>query len=241
MSQYPFPPPPYSPPVVDPTGWAYAGPNPAGRVAALLQFILGGLIFVGGTCIGTAVWIVPNNVLAQAMRQQPTSLPSLANYSPSQEIRLVFSILSGVALVAGGSLLLLAFFVRRGGRVSTICSIILNCMIVVFLLMNLLSGLFQLASNPMLIMPMLIFMGIVVLCITAILKLGAALESAGANQAMAMQQAYYWMMQQQQAAGNYGQGGYGYGQAAPPPANPPATPTAPQNPPPPPPGDAGQA
>lgn len=240
MSQYPFPPPPYSPPVVDPTAWAYAQPHAAGRAAALWQFILGSLIFLGGTCLGTAAWVAPDDVVAQAMRQQPASLPPLSNFSPLQEIHLIFSIASGMMLLAGGSLLLLAFFVRRSGRVSTICSIILNCLIVLFLAKSLLSGLLQLASNPMLIMPLLLFLGILALCIVTIVRLWTALKSAGANQAQAMQQAYYWMMQQQQAAGGSGQGGYGYGQAYPPPPNPPAPPQESPDPPPPP-GDAGQA
>ncbi|HEX4052857.1 MAG TPA: hypothetical protein VHX86_01195 [Tepidisphaeraceae bacterium] len=241
MSQYPFPPPPYSPPVVDPAAWASAQPNAAGRAAALWQFILGGVIFLGGTCAGLLVFM-PDNLMNEVARQQQRNLQPINNLTPVQEIRLIATIGSGTMLVAGGLLLLLAFFVRRGGKVSTIFSMVLNGVIALFLGMSLLGDLLQLGSNPMVVMPLLLSIGVLGLCIVTIVKLSAALKSAGANQAQAMQQAYYWMMQQQQAAGGSGQAGYGYGQGYPPPPNPPAPPTSPENSnPPQPPGDAGQA
>ena len=41
MSQYSFPPPPYSPPTVDPRLWAMAQPYAEGRAAGLWQLFWG--------------------------------------------------------------------------------------------------------------------------------------------------------------------------------------------------------
>jgi hypothetical protein len=228
LSQYPYPPPPYSPPIVDPSAWAQAPPNPDGRAAGLWQLILGCLVFVGGTCVGAAIWVAPDELVMQAARQQQASLPPMQNLSLVQEIRLVFSIFSGMMLLTGGLLLLLTIFVRRGGKASTICSIVVNCLVGLFLGMSLLSDLLQVASNPMVIAPLLLTLGVLGLCIVTIAKLVVALKSSGSAQAQAMQQAYYWMMQQQ--AGAYGQAGYGGGYPPPPQENPAA-----------PPGDSGPA
>jgi hypothetical protein len=152
----------------------------------------------------------------------------MQNLSLVQEIRLVFSIFSGMMLLTGGLLLLLTIFVRRGGKASTICSIVVNCLVGLFLGMSLLSDLLQVASNPMVIAPLLLTLGVLGLCIVTIAKLVVALKSSGSAQAQAMQQAYYWMMQQQ--AGAYGQAGYGGGYPPPPQENPAA-----------PPGDSGPA
>lgn len=231
MSQYPYPPPPYSPPTVDPSAWAYAPPHAEGRAAAMWQMILGGLIFVAGTCIGTAIWVAPDALVTQAVRQQQASLPPMENLSLVQEIRLVFSVFSGVMLLTGGLLLLLTIFVRQGGKASTVCSIALNCLVGLFLGMSLLSDLLQVVGNAMVIAPLLISLAVLGLCIVTIAKLVIALKSTGSAQAQAMQQAYYWMMQQQAGAygqAGYGQAGYGWQGGYPPPQNP--QPPSPDNP-----------
>jgi hypothetical protein len=136
-----------------------------------------------------------------------------------QELRLLFSVFSGVMLITGGLLLLLTIFVRQGGKASTIFSIILTGLIGLFLAISLLSDLLQIASNPMVFAPLLLTLAVLGLCIVTIAKLAGALKSAGSASAQAMQQAYYWMMQQQAAGyspAGYGQNGYNY----PPPAQP---------------------
>ncbi len=204
--------------MVDPSAWAQAPPNSDGRAAGLWQLILGSLVFVGGTCVGAAIWVAPDELVMQAARQQQASLPQMQNLSMVQEIRLVFSVFSGMMLLTGGLLLLLTIFVRQGGKASTICSIAVNCLVGLFLGMSLLSDLLQVAANPMVIAPLLLTLGVLGLCIVTIAKLVVALKSAGSAQAQAMQQAYYWMMQQQ--AGAYGQAGYGGGYPPPPQENP---------------------
>jgi len=231
LSQYPYPPPPYSPPMVDPSAWAYAPPRSEALAAGLWQLILGALIFLGGTCVGAAIWVAPDELVMQAARQQQASLPQMQNFTLVQEIRLVFLVFSGMMLLTGGLLLLLTIFVRKGGKASTVCSIAVNCIVGLFLALSLLSDLLQVAGNPMVIAPLLLTLGVLGLCIVTIAKLVVALKSSGSAQAQAMQQAYYWMMQQQ--AGGYGQAGYG-GYLPPQDAPPPA----PENPPVPP-GDSG--
>jgi hypothetical protein len=231
LSQYQFPPPPYSPPMVDPRSWAMAQPHAAGRAAALWQLILGALLFLSGSCVVTAVAVVPDEVMNKAIEQQHTVLPPFGNMSPAQELRLGMSIISGVMIVAGGVLLLLAFFVRRGGRISTVFSIVFTSVISLILLINFVSGLLQLAGNPQVILPLALFAGILALCAITIAKLVAALKSSGSAQMQAMQQAYYWMMQHHQA-GTYGQGGYGAIPGQIPGRDAPAPPIAPPPPPP---------
>jgi hypothetical protein len=222
LSQYPFPPPPYSPPVVGPDAWSYFQPNAAGRVAAMWQLILGILMFLGGTCIVTAVWALPDDKLTETVRQQGAPIPAVGGLSPAQVLRMGYSVASAAVLIAGGLLLLMTIFIRRGGKASTICSIILNSLIALVLAVNMFATLVQIAANPLAaIFAVLICAGMLALCGITIVKLVASLKSSTAAQAQAMQQAYYLMMQQQQAAPGYGQGGYGYGQAYSPPQNPP--------------------
>ncbi|MGD0138821.1 MAG: hypothetical protein ABSD28_08095 [Tepidisphaeraceae bacterium] len=231
MSQYPYSPSPYLPPMIDPRAWAMSQPYAAGRAAGLWQLVLGAIIFLSGTCVGSLSRLLPDDVMLQAVRQQQTELPPIEGFTPIQEIRMLTMIGSAMMIGAGGLLLIFVIFVRRGGKLSTVCSIILNSLIALFLLMNSVTGLRQAAVNPVAILPLAVFAGLIALCVITLVKLVAAFQSAGPAQLQAMQQAYYWMMQQQQAAGGYGQQGYGYGQPPPPP------PPQPVAPPPPPPGD----
>jgi hypothetical protein len=224
LSQYHYPPPPYSPPIVDPSAWAHAAPFPEYRAAAVWQFIFGSLIFLFGTCVGVLV-AMPDDVLNMIAQQPQIKLQHIADFSPAQEIRLIFAISAGLILVVGALLVLLAVFVRKGGRASTISSIVLNCLVAFFMLISLPNELLQAAANPMAIISLLISLGIMGLGITTIAKLGIAIKSAGSAQSIAQQQAYYWMMQQQ--AQTYGQAGYSYHGGYPPPPNPPQNP--PQN------------
>jgi hypothetical protein len=216
--------------MIDPRAWAMSQPHAAGRAAGLWQLVLGAIIFLSGTCVGSLSRVVPDDMMLQAARQQQTELPPIEGFTPIQEIRMLITVGSVMMMVAGGLLLILVIFVRRGGKISTVCSIVLNGLIALILLMNFMTGLRQAAVTPMAIPPLALFVGLIALCVITIVKLVAAFQSAGPAQLQAMQQAYYWMMQQQQAAGGYGQQGYGYGQPPPPPTPPP---------PPPPPDDKG--
>ena len=227
MSQYPYSPSPYSPPMVDPRAWAMSQPHAAGRAAGLWQLVLGAIIFLFGTCVGSFSRIVPDDVLLQAVRQQQPSLSASESSSLVREMRGMITIISPTMIAVGGLLLILVIFVRRGGKISTVCSIVLNGLIAMFLLLIFVTGLSQAAVNAMAIPPLAMFGGLIALCVITLVKLVAAFQSAGPAQLQAMQQAYYWMMQQQ-PPGGYGQQGYGYGQNP----SPPPQPTAPPAPPP---------
>lgn len=216
MSQYPYPPPPYSPPIVDTSAWAHAAPYAEGRAAAMWQLILGTLIFLCGACVGILVFM-PDAILNQIAHQPQFNVPPIEHLTPVQEIRLAATAGSATLLVAGGLLLLLALFVRKGGKASTVGSIILNCMVGLFMAMGLPNELLQIAANPMAIVSLLISLGVLALCITTIAKLSIAFKSTGSAQSQASQQAYYWMMQQQ--AGTYNHAGYGSQGDYPPPPN----------------------
>jgi len=227
MSQFPFPPIPYSPPPVDPRVWGMASPNSAARSAGVWQLILGGLIFFTGTCAMAAVWIVPDQVLADAIKQQQAQFPPIQNMTMQQEIRMIMTFGSGIMIIAGAVLSLLAVLVRRGGKIPVVLSMVAGGLIGLLMLSSFVSGLIQLASRPAAIVQVVMIGGILALVGTTFAKLIAALQSSGSAQQLAQQQAYYWMMQQQ--AGYGGGAGYGYGQnaASPPPLlnqNPPQPP-----------------
>jgi hypothetical protein len=234
MSQFPFPQVPYTPPSVDPRMWGMASHRPGARAAGIWQAVLGGLIFFLGSCALAAVWIAPDQIMVEALRQQKADIPKIEGLTPQQEIRLAMTLGSGVMIFFGAVLSLLAVFVRRGGKIAIITSMVMNGLLGLLMLVNFAVGLRQIAANPMAIVQVLMVGGFLALVVTTFTKLIAALHSAGSNQQMAMQQqAYYWMMQQQ---GGYGAGtGYGYGQApATPPPPPPPLPIQPPPPPPPP-------
>jgi len=48
--------------------------------------VLGGLIFLCGTCVMSAVWLVPDDVMLDAVRQQGTTLPAIQNMTPLSPI-----------------------------------------------------------------------------------------------------------------------------------------------------------
>ena len=141
-------------------------------------------------------------------------------------------LLTAIAVALGLLLIVLAFFVRRGGRGAAIFSMSLTGVIALGMLITLLNGLRQLAANPSgQGMVAVLMMGVgLALAGTTIARLVVVLRSRADLGAMAAQQAQYWAMMQQQ-------GGYGYGYPPPPPtgAGPiaPPAPGGPQNPPPP--------
>jgi hypothetical protein len=210
-------------------------PNPAGRAASIWQIVLGGILFLLGTCFGAVLSLLPEDLWTELMHQQEPNLPALGNTS-FHTLRIMALVSSGILFSVGLLLLILSFFVRRENRLAIIFSIVLNALFGSLMLTNFLSSLSQIA-NPTAIVPVILLLGLLAVCAATIVKLVAALRSSGSTQAQSMQQAYYWMMQQQPPAG-YGQTGYGYAQApAPPP--PPQAPPPPQYPPPPNPPPAG--
>ena len=233
QQQYPYPPPPYTPPMVDPRAWGTPLPSAPGRSAAIWQFIVGGIIFLLGTCMGGVMMAVPDTLISQMLAQEHIQFPPMANLTPEQALRMGFIIFCGIMFVLGGLLLVLAFFVRRGGRRSIVASISINMIVGIFALMDLFSNVAQAGGNPAILLGIPLIIGFLALCIITIIKLFAALNASGTAQMQAMQQAYYWMSQYQQPS-TPGYGGYGYGQPQPPVPQAPPAPQVPPQPPPPP-------
>jgi hypothetical protein len=232
--------------MVDYRTWGVPQPNSASRSAAIWQIILGGFLFLCGSCVGSLVWILPDDLMNQVVSQQAPNIAPMPNMTLVQEVRFLVTIGSGIMFLAGLLLLIFAWFVYRGGKVSTICSMLITIMVGCFFVLNFVSSIPEVASHPTNILPMLVLLGMVAVAGITIARLIAVLRSAGASQAQAMQQAYYWMMQYQQQYAAQNQAGYGY---APPPGSasiqprqvPVQSPQMPAQPPPapPPPGDAG--
>jgi hypothetical protein len=227
LSQYPFPSSPYSVPTVDYRTWSVSRPNSAAKSAAIWQLILGGFLFLCGSCVGGVMWIVPDDMMNQAIAQQEGSLPPMAGMTPVQEFRMLASVVFGAMFVLGLLLLIFALFVYRGGKLSTIFSMVISMLAGFFFLLDFASSIFQVVSHPATILPVLFILGILALTGVTTGKLISALRTAGTAQAQAMQQAYYWMMQYQQQYAAQNQAGYGY---APPPPPPPAAPVPSQSP-----------
>jgi hypothetical protein len=231
LTQYPFPPPPYSPPSFDPRAWSMPRPNAAGRAASIWQIVLGSILLLIGTCVG-AFALMPEDIWQQVMHQQQSSLPAIGNTS-MHAIRMMAMASSVVFFGVGVLLLVLAIFVRRESRGAIIASIVVCGLFGSFMLTDFLTAVSNL-SNPTTFLPVIMLLAILALSVITILNLVKAMRSSGSAQAQAMQQAYYWMQQQQQQAGaGYGQGpagygygyGYGYGQSPTPQAPPPPPPS----------------
>jgi hypothetical protein len=205
---------PYYQPPIDPLG-------PAKR-ASLLMFIMGPLIFLAGACLVSVPSMLrvmpPNPQLTQTMQQLDEELHG--DVDAKLMIGGVFSAVVGVAM------LILAFFVRRGGRTACILGAVLAGLLGVWSVMNLLGGL---------------LMGNVGgVCMSALMIASFGLMIAWLIQAirasgrvtLAQQQyaAQYWQYQQTMQA--YANAGYGYG--VPPQGQVPVAPAAFQPPPPPP-------
>lgn len=224
MSQYPSPysppPPPYLPPQ-PPIDFSYYAPQaellaPARR-AAILQAVLGGLVLACGVCLGAMPWVVDLN---EMIAQSGMSLPEApTGMSLIEMMRIAYTAAGVIGGLVGVGLLVLSYFVRGGGAVPAVLSIVLECLVVLVLLMNLVSALIQAASNPL----VGLFAALIVLAMLAPFGLNIAWLAAVARGASRLREArqqyaaHYYQLQQQQHA--YAQpGGYG-------------TPYAPQPPP----------
>lgn len=250
MSQYPSPyspqPPPYVPPK-PPIDFSYYAPQaellgPARR-AAVLQAVLGGLVLACGVCLGAMPWVVDlNEMIAQSGMSLPQAPPGM---SLIEMMRFAYTAAGVIGGLVGVGLLVLSYFVRGGGAVPAVLSIVLECLVVLVLLMNLVSALIQAASNPL----VGLFAALIVLAMLAPFGLNIAWLAAVARGASRLRDArqqyaaHYYQLQQQQHA--YGQpGGYGMPYAPHPPPqyyapqpygnSPPPQPTGNEPPPPPP-------
>jgi hypothetical protein len=242
MSQYPSPyspPPPYPP---QQTFGYYPMPQgdplaPAKR-ASILMFVLGALVLLGGTCIGAMSAAMRSVNFPPEQKQQMDQWEQMAGM-PVERLFLVI----GVFLLAMGVVLVvLGFFVRRGGLGSIITASILTGLILLWSLVSTAGALLHPANADA---GVGICMGVFMIAAAGtllVLLVNAAKASGRVAMAKHQYQAQYWQYQQNMQA--YGSG-YGYGQQQQQPPAPGAYPYPPppqqqmQPPPPPPPSTGG--
>lgn len=232
MSQYP---PPYSQPPYPqqpyPGQFDYYQPHgsdllaPARR-AAILMFVLGGLLAVLGACNSISALVINPT---EAFEKQSQLLNDPQAFQMSPKTFRVMTVTFGIGmLVLGVLMIIFGAVVRRGSTGAIVASLIIVSLIVLGLLLLSLGSVVLAATGAM--------MGFITLCVFAIplvlfVLLGVWLAQAAfaAPRVRALQQQYQtqmWQYQQQAAGGNWG-----YGAQAPPPIQAPP-PTAP------PPGDS---
>jgi hypothetical protein len=258
LSQYPQPPqPPYPTPPLNYNNYGGGNggePPPAARRAAILMFVLGGLMAGLGLCSVTGTLRMTSSEFQQAIDQQKKMLPP-GQPMPftAESFRTLATVIYGGVMICGMLLFALAVGVRRGGRGAAIGGIVTGAGVLLVLCIFALASLAALAANPVIGMAgcfivtlAMVLFGLMNFWLAQALR---ARPAAGMTpmQQYQMQMWYYQQQQQayQQAAG--GQpghpqpppagyapqppGGYGYGYGtqvppkAPPAPPPPTTPT----------------
>jgi MFS family permease len=216
MSMYPSP---YHPPGVQQYYAAPIDPLRHARRASIFMFIMGPLIFLTGTCMASVLPIIrmappspDTDRLLQTASEQTHGHPE------------IFTATGVLLLLLGSGMLVLAFFVRRGGRRSCTVGAVVMGLLAVYFLLNLLSSVVM--GNIFAVVFSLLMIALFSMTLIWLIQ---AIRAAGTIQ-LAQQQyaAQYWHYQQTMQA--HANAGYGYGQ--PPQASPPspAVQQPPQNP-----------
>ncbi len=227
MSQFP---PPYSQPAYPQPPIDFMQYVPASQPellapakrASILQAIVGGLLLFCGVCIGTMPWVVNMNfeeIVAASGMKIPDLPPDM---TLEQVMRIAYTLVGGCGSIFGILLLVLSFYVRRGGSGPVIASIVLESMVILVLAMNGVSALFQMTSNPMAGAAALVFLSVplALFGLNVAWLIAAARNASRLRDLRAQYQAQFYQYQQTQQAyaqpGGYGvpyppQAGYGYG------------------------------
>jgi hypothetical protein len=146
MSQYPSP---YTPPPTNYGGYNFdyyqpgQDPRAPARRASVMMFVIGALLALSGLCCGAMATVVP---MDEIIAQNPmlSSTPGV-----TAEMMKVGMIVVGVlGLLFGVVMLILGYFVRGGGIVPIVISIVLVALAALFNLANLASTAFQMRGAP---------------------------------------------------------------------------------------------
>jgi hypothetical protein len=215
MSQYPSP---YSPPSFVPTAGDAVGPQDplaGARRAATLMLVVGGLIFLLGSCNTITSFVVSPQEIIE--RQRAMMHGNVGQFQLSGETSRAITIIVGAATVMIGVVFVaLSVGVRRGGIGSTIAAMVLNGFLILLCglatLMFLLAGFATGVSGP----PFFAFACLTGLALAAVIWLMAWLVSAArASSNFAAMQAQYASQYWQYSQNALTQGGYGEQPAAP--------------------------
>lgn len=186
-------------------------PHSQGRTAGALVIVVAALLGLTGLAVCLWTWNAPDTLFQELIKKEGVVIPADAGISPVTLMRASYTIIAAGAMVLGIVLLILALFVRRGGKASAVGAIVIISLILLFLLLQFV-GVFMLGNGADMIFGILLIGAIGALCVATIRKLLAAYQAGAAADTSAMQ-AHCWMMQQQQQPAGYG---YGYGYPAPP-------------------------
>jgi len=208
MSMYPSP---YLPPGVQQYYSAPVDPLRHAKRASLLMFIIGPLILLGGTCMLS----VPAIIRMAPPGAETDQMLQTIHEETHGHIEL-FSEGGAVAIVLGLGIVILGFFVRRGGSRSCTIGAAVMGLLAAWFLLNLLGCVVM--GNIAGVFLSLILVGL--FSATVIWLIQAIRASATIHLAQQQYAAQYWQYQQTMQA--YANGGYGYGAAPSPPPAPPA-------------------
>lgn len=197
MSQYPqhpqYPQYPYSGPPM------YGLPDPQADLirpakrASLLMFILAGLMLSCGACFGLASLVSLDGLEGQ-QRTQFEQLEADLGMPFSAAMRTA----SGMMLIPGALLLILAILVRRGGMVTAIFALLLAVLMALMLLLGAINGILVATQDPRGIMQLAMFVVPLVLVVLLMVWLFQAARNAPRlAELRAGQQAAYWQSAQQ--------------------------------------------
>jgi hypothetical protein len=217
MTQYPPTPPPY--------GYGYdpyaqqIDPLAPARRAALMMFILGGLMLLCGIGCGTFAMTVPmDRLISEAGVTLPQQPPP--GMSIEELMRIGYMVLGVGSFLAGVVLVVLGLFVRGGGRGAAVTSIVIVTILLFVIGLLTLASLPQMFQQPSAALGLCVVIVPIALLIASLIALVQAAKAAPQVGAMKQQQQFQmWQYQQQQQA--YSQGGYSMPPQAPPPAPPP--------------------
>jgi hypothetical protein len=196
MSQYPSP---YTPPPNVGYDFNYYQPQqdllaPAKR-AGIMMFVMGALLALGGLCCGAVATVGP---IDEVMAQNPVlnSTPGVT----AEMLKLGMIVLGVLTLLFGMVMLLLGYFIRSGGMVPIIISIVLVALAALFNLFNLVSTGVQLrGAGPQLIGGLCVNVVPFALLLALLVMLVQAARAAPRVAMMKNQyQQQLWQYQQQQ-------------------------------------------
>lgn len=209
MSQYPYPPqyPPYYG-----MPWPTPDTNARGRRAAILLFVIGGLIAVYSTCNGISALLSTPQMLSENPFMSNQQLP----VSP-QSMRTMTVVASCIMLGYGISLISCGVGVRVGRRGPTIAALVFSGIGVLVLGMFLLLSVIAALMNPILALFACVVVVPLALLILQIVWLFQALQ-ASPTPTMGVGYPQGWVMMQPMPPGfgQPGQASYGYGYGYPP-------------------------
>ncbi len=206
----------YSPPASD-----YLAPA---RRAGIGLFVLAALGLVCGACVGVGAWIQPMDRIIDQLQRSGYKLPDTGGDIPLEQLlRIGYTVMAVMGVLAGIAFIILGIFVRRGGKTSAIISLVFCVPLIGVSLYAVAATLVMGPKNPTAlfgVVMVLVPTGLLVLVMTWLIQAIRAASQVSIQQQMMMAQ--MWQYQQQQAA----YGGYhqtpvnpapGYGGYTPPP------------------------